>query len=42
MPEGEKMNHLFHKNLPKDLDSSEDFSELLPLADICKANRNKR
>ncbi|MBR6573105.1 MAG: hypothetical protein IKK77_05270 [Clostridia bacterium] len=29
------MNHLFHKNLPKDLDSSEDFSELLPLADIC-------
>lgn len=29
------MNHLFDKNLPKDQDSSEDFSELLPLADIC-------
>ncbi|MBQ9977934.1 MAG: hypothetical protein IJP21_05020 [Clostridia bacterium] len=29
------MNHLFDKNLSKDQDSSEDFSELLPLADIC-------
>ena len=29
------MNHLFNKNLPNEQDSSEDFSELLPLADIC-------
>ncbi len=29
------MNHLFNKNLPESEESSEDFSELLPLADIC-------